>query len=190
MNAPVQADAVEIEALLRAFSDSLAARQARRQLRQGWFAFSSRTVALLLSFIVAPGGATAAIFLMTDQIGLQAQADDADAILAKSDRLQPRLRPAEISRDYRPDVRPQPVEAFDASDLFVSNAIRGRIEDAMIETAAASPQTAPTVDGVAHKQKTRRPVGPIKPPALPAESAALDARPPSLLGKLFGSSSL
>jgi len=188
MSAQTDADTAEIEALLRDFGDSQIAQRAGRQ---SWFAFSSRTVALLLSFIVAPGCATAAIFLMTDQIGLQAQADDADAILAKSDRLQPRLRPAEISRDYRPDVRPQPVEAFGASDLFVSSAIRGRIEDAMIETAAASPQAAPTtVDGVAHKQKTRRPVGQIKPPALPAESASLEARPPSLLEKLFGSASL
>ena len=153
MNAPLQADAVEIEALLRDFSDSLAAQQARRQLRQGWFAFSSRTAALLLSFIVAPGCATAAIFLMTDRIGLQAQADDTDAILAKSDRLQPRLRPAAISRDYEPVVRPQPVEASGASDLFVSSAIRGRIEDAMIETAAASPPSAATVDAIAYKQK-------------------------------------
>ena len=190
MNAPVQADAVEIEALLRDFSDSLAAQQARLQLRQGWFAFSSRTVALLLSFIVAPGCATAAIFLMTDQIGLQAQADDADVILAKSDRLQPRLRPAAISREYEPDVRPQPVEASGASDLFVSSAIRGRIEDAMIETAAASPQATPAVDAVVPKQKTRRPVSQIKPPALPAESAPLEAPPPSLLEKLFGSAAL
>jgi hypothetical protein len=186
MNAPVQADAVEVEALLQDFSDSLAAQQARRQLRQGWFAFSSRSVALLLSFAVAPGCATAAIFLMTDQIGLQAQADDADTILAKSDRLQPRLRPANISREYEPDVRPQPVEAFGASDLFVSSAIRGRIEDAMIETAAAGPPAASTADGVAHKQKTRRSVGQIKPSVPRAESASLDARPLSLSEKLFG----
>ena len=181
MSARAAADAAEIEALLRDLGDSQLAQRARRQ---SCFAFSPRAIAMLLSFIVAPGCATAAMFLMTDNDGLLVGADRADTVLAKSDNLRPRWRTAEILRDFKPDVGPPPGKASGASSVFASSAIRGRIEGAVIETATGS--TSPSAGSIARKQKTRRAVNTAKTPTLPAESAALNDRTSSPFERLFG----
>jgi hypothetical protein len=192
MNERAAVDAIEIESLLRGFGDRLIA---QRRLRWYLLAPNPRTiaVALLACLALAPGCAAGAIFLMAESRAVEAAEQDAELPLMKSNRLQPMWRPSEILHDrVVASVRPALYQVAADLDPLVPAVIRGRIEDAVIETVAYQAPASPATVAAATRQKIRRDVSRAKAPKIVAEnkvateSNSSDASPLSFLKKLFG----
>jgi hypothetical protein len=165
-----------VEDLLR----RLAAIHAPARDTQPKFRFGPWTVvATFLVSICVPGCAAAAIFLIKSQIVDPAETQQALARADRLDRTEPFVRAVNPAKESQARFR----ETLDVGDLLEPITFRGSIESASLTVLSPTPAPAPAPS---HKQKSKRSAAQAPPPKLPVEIPQPDARPPSLLERLFG----
>lgn len=181
MSGSAQTQTFQIEHLLQSYGEALAARRAEEQpVRATRFDSRSMLAGFLAVFVLAPGCATATVFLIQAESRLPPISHPQPA--SKANRMPLSQWKARAPTSPAGAQVAAPAEAgIAALEPFE---IRGRLEP---QTLAATPAevTAPVVAAVVSRPKRRHETPRARPVNLVAEAAVPEAAPPSFLEKLF-----
>jgi hypothetical protein len=203
MSGPTHTDIATVEALLRSYGGNRAPRRAHPdRARRRMFNARAVVAACAAVFVFTPASAvTTLLLLTTDSVGLDlSPIENGSRALLKSDKLDTSADAASSPKtlndaeDFVRVVtttveRPAAVNtaSAEAADLTIPM-IRGRLEDGLnLAAADIAPSQVLNQPVRLRRHSTRIKQPPLK---VVAEIAPPEAKPPSLLERLFGSRSL